>query len=53
MMPMTMDADDDDDDDDFGYRDGVSSTAEADVISMDAGVRVEGLPALYLWDLDI
>ena len=29
------------------------STAEAEVISMDAGVRMEGLPALFLWDLVI
>ena len=29
------------------------STAEAEVISLDAGVRLEGLPALLLWELVI
>ena len=29
------------------------STDEAEVISMDAGVRMEGLPALFFWDLVI
>ena len=29
------------------------STAEAKVISMDACVRMQGLPALFLWDLAI
>ena len=29
------------------------STAEAEVISLDAGVRMEGLPALFFWDLVI
>ena len=29
------------------------STAEAEVISLDAGIRMEGLPALYLWDIVI
>ena len=29
------------------------STAEAEVISLDAGVRLEGLPALSLWSLVI
>ena len=29
------------------------STAEVEVISMDAGVRMEGLPALFFWDLVI
>ncbi len=29
------------------------STAEAEVISLDAGIRMEGLPALYFWDIVI
>ena len=29
------------------------STAEAEVISLDAGIRLEGIPALSLWDLVI
>jgi hypothetical protein len=29
------------------------SSAEAEIIAMDAAVRLEGLPALYLWDLVI
>ena len=29
------------------------STAEAEVISLDAGIRLEGLPALSLWSLVI
>ena len=27
------------------------STSESEVIALDAGVRMEGLPALLLWDL--
>ena len=29
------------------------SSTESEVISLDAGLRMDGLPALDLWDLDI
>ncbi len=29
------------------------SAAEAEVISLDAGIRMEGWPALYFWDIVI
>ena len=32
---------------------GSHSSAEAEVISLDAGLRMDGIPALDLWDLVI
>ena len=29
----------------------IRSSTESEIISMDAGLRMDGIPALYLWDL--
>ena len=31
----------------------LDSSAESQIISLDAGLRIDGIPALDLWDLDI